>query len=140
MLMLIGPVAFTIAPLNTHAVDFSAETIFAEKPVLGSTPLMEHTGEGASSWSVKGRLFPRRLGGLPELGVLHALRRSGTPQFMMRGDGLPLGWVVVAGITEGSTYLDAAGVGQQIDITVTVRRAQAPSASSFFSIMQGLLE
>lgn len=139
MLMMIGAISFQIAPFNSHAIDYSAETAFAEKAVLGVSPPLEWVGEGASAWTVNGRLFPRSLGGLTELERLQDARRSGREQYMVRGDGKAYGYVVITGVQERATYLDEVGVGKQIDVTIAVRRAGKPSDGSFFALMQGLL-
>ena len=135
MLMLLGPVQFQIAPFNAHGIDHQTETTHVEKPVLGAMPPVEHVGEGAETWTIQGRIFPERFGGLGDLRKLHDARRSGLPQYLMRGDGAMMGWVVIERVQERSAYLGPGGVGRVIDITINVRRAQAPGAASYFSIM-----
>lgn len=138
MLMMIGPVRFKVAPLNATEVGHSHESAFVEKPVLGAMTPVEWVGEGPETWTIRGKLFPRRFGGMDDLALLKASRAAGQPQYMMRGDGGMLGWVVIERISERSTYLDAGGVGQVIDLDVTVRRVPAPSSALFFSIMEAV--
>lgn len=139
MLMALGPIAFEVAPMNVHGVDYSAETVWVEKPVAGAEPPLEFVGEGANAWTLVGRLFPHKFGGLDDLGRLHQARASGLPQYALRGDGKPLGWVVIERVTERSTYLDRQGVGQQIDFEVQLRRAHKPTDGAFFAIVSGFL-
>jgi len=137
--MMIGPVRFQIAPFNAENITHNHETDFAEKAVIGGSQPLEWVGEGAETWGISGRLFPHRFGGLGDLRILQIARQSGLPQFMMRGDGALMGWVNIMRVSEGSTYLDAKGVGKVIDFDLTVRRCSAPFAGKYFSIMEAIL-
>ena len=57
---------------------------------------------------------------------------------VVRGDGEVLGWFVITEITERQEYLAADGVGQLIEMDLTMERADAPSAQSYFSSLYGL--
>lgn len=89
--------------------------------------------------TLSGSIFPKAIGGLEELAQLSALRQSGRPQYVMRGDGTPMGWFAIESHSANSSYLDAQGVGQRIDVQIKLRRAGAPPATSFFSLMQGFM-
>ena len=139
MLMMIGPVRFEIAPLNATGFDHGHEAGFAEKPVLGTMPPLEFVGAGPESWTINARLFPHKFGGLGDLERLAQTRASGLPQYMMRGDGSLMGWVVITQVSEKWSYLDARGLGRVIDVTITVQRCQGPSAGAYFSILSAAL-
>lgn len=138
MLMVLGPVQFEVWPFNATDYEHGHESAFAEKPVLGTRPPLEWVGEGPETWTIKARIFPRRFGGLEDLKKLAAARASGRPQYLMRGDGAQMGWVVIERVQERSTYLDAKGVGQVIDVDISVKRSAKPSNGSFFSLLSGL--
>lgn len=138
MLMMIGPVRFEVAPFNTHGYSHSHEATFVEKPVVGAMAPLEWVGEGPEKWSIDAKLFPERFGGMSDLILLQQARRSGLPQYLMRGDGALMGWVVIESVSERSSYLDRSGVGKVIDVGISVRRSSAPSAASYFSIMAGV--
>lgn len=138
MLMVLGPVQFEVWPFNATDYEHSHESAFAEKPVLGTRPLLEWVGEGPETWTIKARMFPRRFGGLEDLKKLAAARASGRPQYLMRGDGAQMGWVVIERVQERSTYLDPKGVGQVIEVDISVKRSAKPSNGSFFSLLSGL--
>lgn len=138
MLLMIGPVSLRVAPFNATAHAQSRETSFVAKPVLGGREPMEYVGEGPSTVHVSGKLFPEKFGGLSSLQVLDLARASGTPQWLMRGDGGMMGWVVIEAVTERSSYLDAQGVGRVIDVDIRLRRVGIPLAATFFSILSGL--
>lgn len=139
MLMMIGPVQFKIAPFSLMDYQHSHESAFAEKAVMGAAPVLEWTGEGAESWTIRARLFPEKFGGLGILTILQGLRRAGSPQYMMRGDGRLMGWVVIQSVSERASYLARDGVGKVIEVDITVRRAATPTARSYYSLIGGAL-
>ena len=138
VLMMIGPVRFEIAPFNASDISHGHESTIVEKPVLGTRPPLEWVGEGPESWQIRGRLFPERLGGLGTLALLQEARKSGLPQYMMRGDGTLMGWVLIEKVNEQSSYLDASGVGKVIDFDLSVKRCASPAAGQYFSIMEAI--
>ena len=135
MLCQIGAAQFQVVPLNTHEIDHEAGADYAAHAVLGRMPPLEFVGEGAESWTIRGRLFPQKFGGLPELETLHSMRRSGHAQFFMRGDGVPMGWVVIERIAEKSSYLASNGVGRVIEFDMVVKRAEGPSPDGIFNAL-----
>lgn len=138
MLMMIGPVVFEVQPFNLQGYDHHHETNFAQKPVIGTAPVMEWTGEGAETWSLHGRLFPRHFGGMGTLSLLYIARASGAPQYMIRGDGVLMGWVQILKVNERSSYIDPGGVGKIIDFDVSLQRCDGPSNGAFYAAMAGI--
>jgi|ERR1035437_3470882 phage protein U len=134
MLAQLGSVIFEIAPIGLTEIDHGASASFAAHPVLGEMPPLEFTGEGPEEWRLRGTLLPEfnvRAGladGLADLDALHAMRRSGQAQFLMRGDGVPMGWVVITRVTDRSHRLNAVGVGRIIDVEIDVSRAKLSGA------------
>ena len=138
MLLLLGPVRLSLVPFNATGYDHSHETRYAVKPVLGGPEPLEHVGEGAETWTIRARLFPQRFGGQSGLALLDLARRSGQPQYLMRGDGRLMGWVAILSVVERSSYLDAGGVGRVIDVDITVRQSAGPAAGLYFAIFGAL--
>ncbi|MGN7870555.1 phage tail protein [Paracoccus sp. 22332] len=133
MLMMIGPVQFKVAPFNATEYARTHTASHVAKQVLGAAPPLEFTGEGEESWSIRAILFPEKFGGEGTLNILSLMRRSGQPQYMMRGDGGLMGWVVIDSVSERSSYLDPGGVGRVIEVDIALRRTSAPLAGAFFS-------
>ena len=138
MLMILGPVRFEVYPFNTTDYDHGHQSSFAEKPVLGARPPLEWVGDGSETWTIKAKIFPHKFGGLGDLNMLYQARASGQPQYLMRGDGAQMGWVVIERISERSTYLDARGVGRVVEVDITVKSCSTPSGGSYFSLLSGL--
>lgn len=138
VIMALGPVQFEIAPFSATEYDHGHAAAFAEKPVLGAAMPLEWVGQGSETWTIKAQLFPHKFGGLDDLQKLYQVRQAGRPVYLMRGDGKPVGWVVVENVTERSTYLDGQGIGKSIQVDIAVKRSSGPSGGSYFSIFSGL--
>jgi phage protein U len=138
MLAQLGAVQFEVAPMNMHETDHDGGADYVAHAVVGSMPPLEFVGEASETWSVRGRLFPEKFGGLGSIASLHAMRRSGQAQFFMRGDGTPMGWVVIERVNEKSTYLGRDGVGRVIEFEVSLKRSNGPNAAGMFNALQGI--
>jgi phage protein U len=138
MLMMVGPVMFRVAPFNLTEYSHTHGGNFVEKPVMGARQPLEWTGQGTETWNLNAKLFPERFGGSSSLAVLSAIRASGLPQFMLRGDGSLMGWVVVESVTERATMLASNGVGKVIDVTIGLKRSQAPTPAGYIAALSGL--
>lgn len=138
MLAQLGACQFEVAPFNMHETEHEAGASFASHEVMGRMPPLEFVGEAAESWTIRGKVFPQKFGGLSDLGTLHAMRRSGSPQFFMRGDGVPMGWVVIERVTERSSYIDPQGVGRVIEFDISLKRSDGPGAAGAFNALAGL--
>jgi uncharacterized protein len=138
MLLQLGPLQFSIAPMNAHELSRTASTDFAKKEVVGRRKIYEHMGEGDDERTIKGKLFPFKTGGLGALELMHQIRESGAPQLLVRGDGMVMGWFVITKIIEEHKFLSVDGVGQQIDVAVSIERADSPGAIAAFTSLFGL--
>lgn len=139
MLMIIGAVPIEVWPFNATETSRDAGGDYVEKPVMGRRPPLEFVGEAGETVNVTARLFPAKLGGLGNLAKLDAMRKSGIPHYVMRGDGYPLGWMAVVSVGERSSHLDAKGVGQVIDVDISLKRSDAPGPADFFAAIVGVL-
>lgn len=139
MLYMLGALRIQVAPFNIADVSESGSTDYAVKGVVGVEQPLEFVGEGSNEMTLTGQLFPLALGGMSELEVLTQMRVSGKPQYLMRGDGRPLGWFAILGADTRHGYLNSQGVGKQIEVRINLRRAQTPSALSYFSLISALI-
>lgn len=138
MLLQIGPLQFDVQPFNAHEIVHDAATDYAKKDVVGRRRIYEHVGEGDEVLTIKGRLFPFKIGGLGAMQLLQRLQASGTAQYVVRGDGYAMGWFVITKVNAVSTHLSRDGVGQKIDVVITIERADSPSAAGAFFNLFGL--
>lgn len=135
MLSQLGACQFSVAPFNYHETDNDVGASFAFHGVLGKMPDPEFVGEDTEKWSIRGRLFPEKFGGMSDMAMLRSMCRAGVPQFYMRGDGVPLGWVVIELVTQRATYIGADGVGRVIEFEANLKSAGTPSADGIFNAL-----
>ena len=136
MLYQLGEVVFEVAPFNVDSIEKSSSTDSAWKPVFGAPERAEYVGEGAETMTLHGRLFPQALGGLDVMRLLHEQRVRAGAQFLMRGDGVPMGWFLIEKVAERSTYLDSQGVGRMIEFDIELRRTWRPTPEEYYAALQ----
>jgi len=128
MLYQVGALTFRVSAPNLHEVELEASADFAAKDVIGVLRPLEYQGEGESVRTLRGRLYPRRWGGLSSLDVLEEMRVSGEPHIVVRGDGRNLGWWVVDRYRARDTYLDDQGVGRVIEYDLVLKKSPKPAS------------
>lgn len=142
MLYMLGPLRIEVWPFNVADVQETGETDFAVKPVVGAEQPLEFVGEGANEITLEGVIWPAERNGEQALGGLELLtqmRASGLPQFLMRGDGRPLGWHAIVSVSARSNHLGRDGVGKKITVSISLRRAPTPAPQAFFSLISRLI-
>jgi len=136
MLMSLGPVVFSLK-LDLQSISQKEKSSFAKHDILGSSPTYEDTGEDEGTITLKGTLLPYFLGGLSGIAALQSARLQKVPLPLMRGDGLPMGWVLIDSIDRDDTELDAnEGIGNTIDYTVNLIKVGIPGIDSAESILR----
>jgi uncharacterized protein len=137
MLFQLGPLQVN-QTFNAHETAHEYGGDYAAKNVIGTRKPREFVGVGDETFNLTGTIFPAKLGGLDELGLLQAMVEAGEPQILVRGDGTNLGWYTVDKGTEKSKFIDSSGVGRVIDVEIKLTRVDAPSAENFTSFLIGL--
>lgn len=139
MLFQWGALQFDITPFNVHEADQMTATDWARKEIAGAAIYREWVGEGDEEITLRGRVFPHRLGGLTELEILESFRRQGKAEQMMRGDGFVLGWYVLEKLARAHRFLGADGVGQQINFEGHFARCPVPDPNAYFPMLYQLI-
>lgn len=138
MLYQLGLLTIKHAPFNVDRVSRNSKTDFVQKPIAGAQKPLEFVGEGTMTMTLSGSLFPKVIGGKSELGLLELMRMSAVPQFLIRGDGVPLGWFHITNVKVSEKNLDTDGVGQVIDVSISLTRAPQPAALSILGVIMGM--
>lgn len=138
MLYDLGGVAFDIVGINTDRVTKNRETSFAEYDVMGSSILYEHTGNKDRKITLTGKVHPFHFGGLPALAALETIRESGQPVFLQRGDGIPMGWVLIDSIEEEDAYIQYGGTPGQVSHKISLLRCDAPGVGGLANLLYTL--
>lgn len=133
MLFQLGSLTFRVVSPNLHQTERRAEADFAEKDVIGALRPLEAVGEGDNRFTLRGRLFPRRFGGLGAIDLLDSMRVAQEPHILVRGDGRNFGWWVIREIRETSDYLDRGGVGRVIEYEVELQKAPVGASATAYA-------
>lgn len=140
MLYQLGTLTFEVQPFNTHEVNRESGYDFAAKDIVGAQKPREKVGEADQKVRFDCKLYPHRFGGLTELDALNGMCKTGDPQILVRGDGRNLGWFLIEKVQEKSGYLNARGVGREIQVTIElVESPTGASAGAMLSTLMGLL-
>lgn len=132
-----GVLQFEVMPLNLHEADHETATDWAHKEIAGAAIYREWVGENDETLTVRGRLFPYRIGGMSNIELFEAQRRGGIANMLIRGDGSVLGWFVCEKLVRAHTYLSSQGVGQQISFEAVLVRVPVPSNATYLSALWG---
>lgn len=140
VLMQWGPIYFQVWPLNFNELDHDTSTDWAKKEIAGAAIYREWVGEGDEIITVRGMLFPYRIGGYSNILVFDGYRRSGTPQLMLSGgiSAMNLGWYVCEHLTRQHQSISAEGIGQQISFEARFARCPVPSVDQMIGTIFGL--
>lgn len=138
MLGQFGPVTFEIQPVNFTEFSRDTDAGLVDKPVMGRRQPVEFVGDGSETLKLSIKLFPFKFGGLDVISALDTIRKTGSAQYYMRGDGEAMGWFQISAMSEKGSYIGAGGVGRQIDVELTLKRCDPPDASNFFASIAGL--
>lgn len=140
MLYQFGLIQFDTEPLNVHEADHMTGSDWARKEIAGSGVYREWVGEADEEITLRGRIFPFKLGGLTELEALDSFRRSGQAEQLMRGDGTPIGWFVIERVARTHRFLAVGGLGQVIQFEATFLRCPVPDANEHFPSLFRLIQ
>lgn len=138
MLFMVGALQLDVLSFNPQKTQREAGGEYVEKPVLGIRPPLEHVGEASETFTIDAKIHPEKFGGMGGLALLDQMRRSGVAQYVMRGDGTPVGWCVVEKVSEGGSFLNAHGIGRVIDVQITLKRAGAPQGAGYVASIIGM--
>lgn len=136
-LLSVGPLVFDLR-VNLHQYSRESAEDFARKDVIGARRPYEHVGEGDERLTLSAKLFPDRLGGAGAVDALHEIKRTGSPQLVIRGDGKVFGFYVITSVQDSGEYLDASGRPRMVDVEVTLERCDQPSAADAFGSLLNL--
>jgi phage protein U len=130
-----GDLRFDVEPFNVHETDHATDTDWARKEIVGAAIYREWVGENDEEITLRGRVFPYRIGGLSELEIMEACRYHGVANTLIRGDGQMLGWYVIEQLARAHRFLGAEGVGQLVNFEATFARCPVPEAAGYYTLL-----
>ncbi len=133
-LMALGPVVFDLVT-NVDKTKMDKEAVFARHDVVGAAPIFEAMGEGETGRTLTGTVHPNALGTNGSLAALEAAMTQQIPLPLMLGSYRPLGWYVITDFTRDEDYLDAGGMGEEIQFTVELQKVDSIGSFNPASIL-----
>lgn len=124
-LMSLGPIVFDLVS-NIQEVETDSEAVFAVHEVVNSAPVYEGMGEGEVRITLDGVIHPEHWGGLGTLAAIDAARAGQIPLPLMRGNFIPIGWVIVEGFNASEAHLNHRGLGREIKFSVDLLKVGSP--------------
>lgn len=137
MLMALGPVAFDLVT-NLDNARFNTKSAYARHDVVQAAPIWEAMGDDEACFDLSGVIHPEALGVTGALAALERARANEVPLPLIRGDGTPLGFVIIMELEHDHKYLNDQGIGKEIHFSVTLMKAndvgltQAPDILRLF--------
>lgn len=135
MLMCLGPVVFDLIT-NLDQVESEAEASFALHEVVHAAPVYEAMGDNETTFTLSGTIHPEHFGVKGDLAALEAARVAQIPLPLIRGDFVPLGWVVIRKLQRSDANLNPFGVGREISFTVSLSKVGSPAMGLASSILR----
>jgi len=135
MLMSLGPVVFDLVT-NLDETEADTKSSFARHDVIGASPVYEEMGDDESGFTLSGTVHPLHFGGLSSLDVLETARSAKIPLPLMRGDFVPLGWVIIDRVKVGASLLNHQGIGRELRFSVDLIRTGNPGVGAAGAILR----
>lgn len=136
----LGSVQFDAVHVPLYDYDRETGGDLAPKDVIGGARPREFTGESDTRMVLAGQLFPGKFGGLDSFDRLEKMAQSGEPQFLVRGDGIVMGWFFIERVNSRGKYLNTEGVGRAIEFQVMlVKSPRGGNANTQFQQFQEII-
>lgn len=143
MLYQIGPLTLDTFPFSINAADHAVAGDYAKHDLLSRRRGYEPMGEGDETLDLTGEVLPVHIGGLSEIEYAMDLTRTQVPVFVMRGDGLVIGWCVLMSVRArhgGKDGLIAPdGVGYVVGHEIKLERSDDPGETAGASAITALV-
>ncbi len=122
MKVILGTFIFSAQTALFNEVRRSVSHRYSSKDRLHQRPAYHSVGQGESSRSLPGSIYPCVSGDPKSLDELEALMDSGEPQQLIDQDGNLLGRWLIKSIDVTESILGAGGKPQQIDFDLSLAR------------------
>lgn len=126
-LMSLGPIVFDLIT-NIDAIEVEGVSAFAKHEIVNGGPVYEGMGEDETAITIEGVIHPEHFGGVGSLAAIEAARLAQIPLPLMRGNFVPMGWVIIERFSQSEAYLNEHGVGREVRFSVALLSASTPGA------------
>ncbi|ACL55609.1 phage tail protein [Methylobacterium nodulans] len=136
----VGVLTFDTFPFSVTGAEREDGEDYAKHDLLNRRRGYEHEGPADDVLTLSGEFLPFHIGGMSELELARDLKNSGSPQYVMRGDGYALGWYVITSIKD--SHADAIapdGVAYKVKYEIKLERVDDPGEDAGAGLIASLV-
>ncbi|WP_111745626.1 phage tail protein [Salinisphaera orenii] len=123
VMMMLGQFMFSVASAAPQQIGHKTEYNWPSQSVVGGRPVLQHTGRGAETLTLPGRIYPHYKGGLGQVRAMRQLAGIGDVQLLIDALGTVYGDFAITSVDETSTVFDADQRPRRIDFRLSLTRA-----------------
>lgn len=131
MLMVLGLFVFERHTLPYQSMQYSKDYRWASNDRIGKSPAYQFLGEGETSRTLSGVLYPEITGGYLSLIALELMANEGRAWPLIDGRGLILGMYVIEKVTHTHTELFSDGTARRIEFSLALKRVDDSVAAIY---------
>ncbi|MNB71233.1 Phage P2 GpU [compost metagenome] len=122
MLMVLGLFVFERRTLPHQSMQYSKDYRWASNDRIGRPPAYQFLGEGETSRTLSGVLYPEITGGNLSLKAIELMANEGRAWPLIDGTGMIHGMYVIEKVTHTHTELYSDGVARKIEFSLSLKR------------------
>ncbi|MGF6423188.1 phage protein U [Lelliottia sp. 489] len=131
MLMVLGFFVFERHTLPYQSMQYSKDYRWASNDRIGKSPAYQFLGEGETSRTLSGTLYPEITGGRLSLTAVELMANEGRAWPLIDGTGLILGMYVIEKVTHTHTEFFSDGQARKIDFSLSLKRVDDSVAAIY---------
>ncbi|WP_312069342.1 phage tail protein [Lelliottia nimipressuralis] len=122
MLMVLGLFVFERRTLPYQSMQYTKDYRWASNNRIGKSPAYQFLGEGETTRTLSGTLYPEITGGKLSLLAIELMANEGRAWPLIDGSGMIHGMYVVEKVTHTHTDLYSDGSARKIEFNLTLKR------------------
>ena len=131
MLMVLGLFVFERRTLPYQSMQYSKDYRWASNDRIGKPPAYQFLGEGETTRTLSGVLYPEITGGRLSLTAVELMADEGRAWPLIDGTGMIHGMYVIDKVTRTDSELFSDGAARKIDFTLSLKRVDESLTAMF---------
>lgn len=131
MLMVLGFFVFERRTLPHQSMRYSKDYRWVSNDRIGRRPAYQFLGEGETSRTLSGTLYPEITGGRLSLQAIELMADEGRAWPLIDGTGMIHGMYVIDKVTHNHTELFSDGAAKKIEFSLSLKRVDESLAAMY---------
>lgn len=131
MLMVLGLFVFERRTLPYQSMQYSKDYRWASNDRIGKPPAYQYLGEGETTRTLSGVLYPEITGGRLSLTAIELMADEGRAWPLIDGTGMIHGMYVIDKVTHMHTELFSDGAARKIEFSLSLKRVDKSLAAIY---------